>query len=185
MMAYEGVRDQSQGTSIESVFTEKMRRGDFSEFSGAIRNPFTGQVYPGNIVPQSQLSPHAQRVLEYIPLPNQPGTAANLLAGTTNSVRTNQILSRVDRNIGNKVRLYVRYNWRDESSTGLGAIPVNSTDNPQADKNTLVAYNHTLTPNLVNDFRIGHHSVDQGNLGYFLNHNILDAGAKLGIPGFD
>jgi hypothetical protein len=37
----------------------------------------------------------------------------------------------------------------------------------------------------MTDFRIGHHSVDQGNLGYFLNNNMLDAGAKLGIPGFD
>jgi len=185
MMAYEGIRDESQGTSIVSVFTEKMRQGDFSEFRGTIRNPFTGQVYPGNIVPQSQLSPFAQRVLQYIPLPNGPGTAANFLASTTSTVRTNQTLSRVDQNIGNKVRLYVRHNWRDEFSSGIDAIPVNSTDTPQTDRNILVAYTHTLTPNLVNDFRIGHHTVEQGNLGFFLNNNLLDAGAKLGIPGFD
>ena len=185
MMAYEGVRDESQGTAINSVFTEKMRRGDFSEFNGTIRNPITGQVYAGNIIPQSDLSPQAQNVLPYIPLPNQPGVASNLVAGSTDAVKTNQILGRFDQNIGNKVRLYVRYNWRDEKSTGLGAIPVNSTDNPQTDNNTLVAYTHTLTSNLVNDFRIGQHSVEQGNLGYFLNNNLLDAGANLGIPGFD
>ena len=142
-------------------------------------------MYAGNIIPQSHLSPHAQRVLQYIPLPNQPGMAANLVAGATDTVKTNQILGRFDQNLGNKVRLYVRYNWRDELSTGLGAIPVNSTDTPQTDHNTLVAYTHTLTSNLVNDFRIGHHSVEQGNLGYFLNNNLLDAGANLGIPGFD
>jgi hypothetical protein len=185
MTAYEGIRDESQGTSIVSVFTEKMRRGDFSEFNGTIRNPITGQVYPGNIVPLPQLSPHALRVLDYIPLPNRAGTAANLVANTTSSNTTNQLLTRVDQNIGNKVRLYVRYNWRDETSTGLGAIPVNSTDNPQTDHNTLVAYTHTFTPNMVNDFRVGQHSVEQGNLGYFLNNNLTDAGAKLGIPGFD
>ena len=185
MMAYEGIRDESEGTSIVSVFTEKMRRGDFSEFSGTIRNPFTGQMYPGNMVPQSQLSPHAQRVLQYIPLPNGPGTAANFLAGTTSTIRTNQTLSRVDQNIGNQVRLYARYNWRDEFSSGIDAIPVNSTDTPQTDHNILVAYTHTLTPNLVNDFRIGHHTVEQGNLGFFLNNNLLDAGAQLGISGFD
>jgi hypothetical protein len=185
MGAFEGIRDEAQSTSIVSVFTEKMRRGDFSEFNGTIRNPFTGQVYSGNIIPASDLSAISQRVLQYIPLPNQAGTSANLVAPASNNVRTNQVLTRFDQNIGNKVRLYVRYNWRDEFQSGLGAIPVNSTDTPQTDHNTLVAYTHTLSANLVNDFRIGYHSVEQGNLGYFLNNNLVDAGAALGIPGFD
>jgi hypothetical protein len=114
MMAFEGIRDKAQSTSIASVFTEKMRRGDFSEYSGTIRNPFTGQVYSGNIIPPSDLSQISQRVLQYIPLPNQAGTSANLVAPSLNNVDTNQVLGRFDQNIGNKVRLYVRYNWRDE-----------------------------------------------------------------------
>jgi Carboxypeptidase regulatory-like domain/TonB dependent receptor-like, beta-barrel len=185
MMAFEGIRDESQSTSIVSVFTDKMRRGDFSEFGGTIRNPVTGQLYPGNIVPASDLSPISQSVLQYIPPPNRSGTSANLVAPALNSVDTNQVLTRFDQNLGNKIRLYARYNWRDEFQSGLNAIPVNSTDTPQTDHNTLVAYTHTFSPNLVNDFRIGYHSVEQGNLGYFLNNNLLDAGAKLGIPGFD
>ena len=185
MMAYEGVREDETSTDIQSVFTERMRRGDFSEFRGTIRNPFTGQPYPNNQIPVSELSTHVQQVLSYIPLPNRDGTAANLVATGTENRSNNQILGRVDQNIGNKVRLYVRYNWRDEVTSGIGAIPANSSDSPQGDKNTLVAYTHTLTPRLVNDFRIGYHTVNEANLGFFLNNGLLDAGSQLGIPGYD
>ena len=185
MMAYEGVREDETSTDIQSVMTERMRRGDFSEFRGTIRNPFTGQPYPNNQIPVSELSTHVQKVLSYIPLPNRDGTAANLVATGTENRSNNQILGRVDQNIGNKVRLYVRYNWRDEVTSGIGAIPANSADSPQGDKNTLVAYTHTLTPRLVNDFRIGYHTVNEANLGFFLNNGLLDAGSQLGIPGYD
>ena len=70
-------------------------------------------------------------------------------------------------------------------TSGIGAIPANSADSPQGDKNTLVAYTHTLTSRLVNDFRIGYHTVNEANLGFFLNNGLLDAGSQLGIPGYD
>jgi hypothetical protein len=35
-----------------------------------------------------------------------------------------QVLARVDQNIGNKVRLYGRYNWYDSFNANIGAIPV-------------------------------------------------------------
>ena len=37
-----------------------------------IIDPLTGQQFPGNIIPPSQLDPVALKVLETIPLPNQP-----------------------------------------------------------------------------------------------------------------
>ena len=55
MMAYEGVREDETSTDIQSVITERMRRGDFSEFRGTIRNPFTGQPFPNNQIPVSAL----------------------------------------------------------------------------------------------------------------------------------
>ena len=51
MVAYEGVREKETTTSISSVPTALMRQGNFSEVSAAIRNPFTGQAFPGNIIP--------------------------------------------------------------------------------------------------------------------------------------
>jgi len=185
MMAYEGVRLKETSTSISSVPTALMRQGIFSEINTAIRNPFTGQPFPGNIIPASQISPQAQRILNLYPMPNRPGTASNLVATGDNKNDQNQILARVDQNIGNKVRLYVRYNWQDQFTTNIGAIPVAGSGGPNTNHNTLVAYTHTLTSRLLNDFRIGYHSVYDDNLNYFHINGFTRAGADLGIPGFD
>ena len=48
-----------------------------------------------------------------------------------------------------------------------------------------MAYTHTLTPRLLNDFRIGYHAVYDDSLNYFAMNGPDGAGAALGIPGFD
>jgi hypothetical protein len=185
MAAYEGVRAETTSTSIISVPTALMRQGNFSEFNGTIRNPFTGQPYPGNVIPQSELSPIAQKVLEYYPVPGRLGTAANLQTNTGSISETDQLLFRVDQNLGNKVRLYGRFNRQEEFNSSIGAIPITGSTVPRVNKNTLVAYTHTLTPRLLNDFRIGHHRVDADTLNYFETNGLRTAGTDLGIPGFD
>ena len=49
---------------------EAQRRGDFSG-GAAIRDPLTGQPFPGNIIPADRISPISRTILDqYIPLPN-------------------------------------------------------------------------------------------------------------------
>jgi hypothetical protein len=185
MIAYEGTRLTETTTSVVTVPTALMRQGNFTEISAAIRNPFTGQTFPGNIIPESQISPQARRILELYPLPNRPGTGSNLVATGDNKNEQNQILTRVDQNIGNKVRLYVRYNWQDTFANNMNAIPAAGTGGPNINHNTLVAYTHTLTNRLLNDFRIGYHRVNDDAQNYFHINGLADAGSNLGIPGFD
>src|SRR5216684_7976809 len=78
MGAYEGVRANGLTAGFVSVPTTLMRQGDFSEISAAVRNPLTGQPFPGNIIPRTQLSPVALKLLESYPATNQPGTTANV-----------------------------------------------------------------------------------------------------------
>ena len=56
MSAYEGVKQDTTGTSIISVPTALMREGNFSEISANIRDPFTGLPFAGKIIPQSHIS---------------------------------------------------------------------------------------------------------------------------------
>ncbi len=185
MAAYEGIRSKSETSSLISMPTEKMRRGDFSEYPGAIVNPYTLARYPGNVIPLSDLSPQALRAVQYYPLPNRPGIGANYLANTGSDADTDQLLARIDQTIGNRVRLYVRYNWQDEVNGVTASIPVNSRQAPRNNQNILVAYTHTLTPALLNDFRIGYHKVTDDSYNYFSYSGLGNAGAELGIPGFD
>ncbi len=81
MAAYEGVRAQGLSPAFATVPTAKMRQGDFSEQTTPVRNPFTGQNFPGNIIPTSMLSPASLSLLnQYYPMPNLPGLASNIQA---------------------------------------------------------------------------------------------------------
>src|SRR5437667_347965 len=121
--AYEGVRANTLLSPIATVPTELMRQGTFSQITGAIRNPFTGQPYPGNMIPASQLSPIASNLLAYYPLPNRPGAASNLQTPIPNTENVDQFIVRADQNVGNTVRLSVRYNWHESANHNpLGAV---------------------------------------------------------------
>jgi len=77
--SYEGADEgNGQGPSL-SVPTLKMRRGDFSEFSGTIYNPFSvhtvngapvRDAFAGNMIPISLQDPVALKIMNYWPLPN-------------------------------------------------------------------------------------------------------------------
>jgi hypothetical protein len=185
MGAYEGVRGEALTNQFVSVPTALMRQGNFSEVSTQIRDPFTKVPYQGNIIPQDQLSATSMELLQYYPAPNQTGTANNLQGNASNKDNIDQVLARVDQNAGNKIRLYVRYNWHDSYNSNIGAIPITGVIQPRVNHNTLVSYTHTLRSNLLNDFRIGYHRIDFDTLNPFNVDGITGAGAALGIPGFD
>jgi hypothetical protein len=188
MGAYEGLRGDDFSSPFNSVPTALMRQGNFSEISTPIINPFTKQPFPGNVIPASMLSPVAQKLLEYYPAPNLTGTGVgvnNLQSQSATRDENDQLLVRGDQNVGNKVRLSVRYNWYDTYNSQIGAIPVQGITQPRVNKNTLVSYTHALKPNLYNDFRIGYHRIDFDTLNHFAVNNVPTAGSDLGIPGFD
>jgi hypothetical protein len=185
MFAYEGIRQESTSAAIASVPTALMRQGIFTETTATIRNPRTGAVYPGQTIPRSDFSPAALRLLQYWPEPNLPGTGANFRGPTLSEINTDQILARVDQNIGNRARVSVRYNWQDENLTDIGAIPTGGTIIPRKNHNVLASWTQTFTSSLVNDFRIGWHGVDETLTNHFFVNGPADAGASLGIPGFD
>ena len=185
MGAYEGVRAESLSSPFASVPTALMRQGNFSEISAAVRNPFTGQPFAGNVIPSSMISPVAVKLLDFYPAPNLTGTSNNVQALGSNTDNVDQFLGRVDQNIGNKIRLSVRYNWHDSVNTNIGAIPITGITQPRVNKNTLFSYTHTLKSNVLNDFRIGYHRIDFDTLNQFAVNNRTGVGAGLGIPGFN
>jgi hypothetical protein len=100
---------QRPPTSTTVVPTAEQRRGDFSSLLPGTQliDPTTRQPVPGNIIPPSQLDPVAQRVLETIPLPNQPN---GLLYYTVASSQTdNQYIGRIDHELTSNHRLSGRY----------------------------------------------------------------------------
>ena len=171
-----------------SVPTALMRQGNFSEITTPIRNPFTGQPFPGNIIPQSQLSPVALRAAASTTrrrtgtgTAQQPAGARRQHATTSTSCS-----AAVDQNLGNKVRLYVRYNWHDSFNSNDRRDSGDRRSPSRASTRTRCSPTRTrCEPNLLNDFRIGYHRIDFDTLNHFSVNGDRGAGTDLGIPGFD
>src|SRR5439155_348303 len=70
---YEGSNDKAIfGGSTVSVPTAAMRNGDFSRTTSTIRDPLTGQPFPGNVIPADRISPQARKIMDFFyPLPNR------------------------------------------------------------------------------------------------------------------
>jgi hypothetical protein len=111
-----------------TVPTARERQGDFSDLlkAGAqyqIYDPYSAAatpgghvsrtLLPGNILPANRLSPVAQKLLQYYPLPNTTGTAdgrQNWTGAPNSSIDMAQHFGRVDQVITDNHRAFVSYN---------------------------------------------------------------------------
>jgi Carboxypeptidase regulatory-like domain/TonB dependent receptor len=186
MGSYEGLRQIRQSAGIATVMTPQMFQGNFSQTTTAVKDPFNGNTpFPGNIIPTSRLSAVSLKLQQYLPSPRAPGITSNLPYTAANNNNTDQTIDRIDQNIGQNVRLFFRYQRQTESILAGASIPVNGNTSPVLTNNYTVGYTHTLSPHLVNDLRIGRQYFNSSTLNPFYTSNAANAGAQLGIPGFD
>jgi hypothetical protein len=140
--------------------------------------------FPGNVIPTARLSSIVAQLQKYYPASNLPGFASNYSVPVPTTIGNDQTVDRIDQNIGDRIRLYVRAHYQNENVFAGNAIPVNASTIPVTTTNYTVGYTHTLTPNLVNDFRVGRNHLATDNLNYFTVNGIKNAGTSLGITGF-
>ena len=104
---YEGYRNDSGITQNVLVLSAAQRAGDFSG-SAAVRDPLTGQPFPGNVIPSGRISPAAAQLLqEFVPLPNSPGNRYIVSPTVTDS--RDQFGGRLDYQISDRQSLLGRY----------------------------------------------------------------------------
>ena len=151
------------------------RQGDFSQsknVNGAlivIKDPLTGAPFPGNKIPQSEINPLGQSILNFFPLPNytDPNPALlyqrNYESVYSGSWPRAQEVGRVDFNLSSNSQLY----FRIINDTSLEDSPwgnwVNGNINylltPVAWNRPAHMYNvhftHTFSPTLVDELMVG------------------------------
>jgi hypothetical protein len=191
MTSYEGYRLVQQATSLSTQMPAVFFNGNFSSVpassitGGAIKDPLNGNTpFTGNIIPTSRISPIVAKLQQYYPASNLPGLSSNFSVPVPTTIGTDQTVDRIDQNIGDRIRLYVRAHYQNENVFGGNQVPVNATTIPVTTSNYTVGYTHTLTPNLVNDFRVGRNRLDTDALNYFTVNGQKTAGSSLGITGF-
>ncbi len=191
MSSYEGYRLVQQVTALSTEMPAAFFTGNFSAVptgsisGGAIKDPLNGNApFTGNTIPSSRLSPIVAKLQQYYPASNLPGFASNYSVPVPTTIGTDQTLDRIDQNIGDKIRLNIRAHYQNENVFAGNAIPVNGSTIPVTTSNYTFGYTHTITPNLVNDLRLGRNRLDTDNLNYFTVNGKKSAGSDLGISGF-
>jgi hypothetical protein len=192
MSSYEGFRLVQSSTSLSTSIPAGFFTGNFSSVpttsitGGAVKDPLNGNTpFPGNIIPTSRVSPIVLKLQQYYPATDLPGFASNYSVPVPLTISTNQTVDRVDQNIGDKIRLYARAHYQKEAVFAGSAIPINANTVPVTTTNYTVGYTHTLTPNLVNDMRVGRYFLNTATLNPLATANQTSAGTSLGIPGFN
>ncbi|MCX6602088.1 MAG: carboxypeptidase regulatory-like domain-containing protein [Acidobacteria bacterium] len=143
---------QRPPTSTTIVPTAEQRLGNFSSLLPGTQlvDPTTKGPVPGNIIPPSQLDPVAQKVLETIPLPNQPGGL--LFYTVASSTTDNQYIGRIDHQFTDSHRLSGRYFFDGLQNPGIVNLKnrlTNVANRYWASQNFNLTDTLTLTPSLL------------------------------------
>jgi len=160
--SYEGLRQRTSRAPVLSVGSQAMRSGNFAGL-GTINDPTTGAPFPGNIIPTARLSPQAQTLVSFVPLPNQAGTVgasgpANNFATTVgNVIDVNRYTAKGDHNFNSKNTMSVTLSYSKGSpyfvALGTPANYGNFGDGGYTTKSGSLGYNRTISPTILNEAR--------------------------------
>ena len=203
---YQGGRFHSGGISTASVYTQKMRNGDFSELlDPAIMGTAPGrtiQLYnaaaaglPAYANNQIQVTNPAAQYLfahpELYPLPNSapnPGTPTQNNYQGLQKQRNygNQFDVKVDYRLSERDNMFVRYSQMDSGQTTQNALITSFNSAPTFPfKGVAINEVHQFSSSVINEFRAGYTRV-QNNGAVLLDPSGafgLNGNSLLGIPG--
>jgi hypothetical protein len=101
---WSGTRGSTPFDALSTVPTATERSGDFSALTAPIYNPATGQQFQFNgqlnVIDPALITAQAQALLQYIPLPNLPGTAQNYHQVTSAESNSDSLSLRLVHNFG-------------------------------------------------------------------------------------
>ena len=205
MTSFEGLRERRQSQTTTTVPTLAQRNGDFSQTFAQngqlirIFDPFTTRANPSgsgfvrdqfanNVIPASRIDPVAARVLGYFPLPNQPGNAGtgaqNYFAAGTAELNVDNYDGRVDHQLSDKSKFFVRYSYRKTHSAPATffpddiAIAEGRVNEQNLAHNAVVDYNRTVSNTTVLSARLGF----ARTLFLFDNQGLGFRPSALGLP---
>ena len=187
---YEGRRQVLSNTAKATVPSAKMFTGDFSEllalptpiqlYDPATYDSSTGKRLPfqGNVIQPGRINEMTKKLLPfYVSTPSY--SPQNLVGNPVTTDNYDQYGGRIDVNLNAKNSLFGQY-VKENSPTVNGALfPLAGYGFPLSTNFVMAQLTTTLTPHLVNEFRVG-----------FLRPSVFNAGAtqadvqgKMGFTG--
>lgn len=203
--SYEGSNSKAIfGGGRATVPTAAMRAGDFRGTTITVKDPLTGEPFPGNVIPADRIDPSAQKIMSFFwPLPNQ-GTLASGYGVFQEFVPKTRNRNRADLRFDHEATpndsIFVRGSYQHydpnaitfEAGNALTNLPILAR---KLDTATVIGgWTKIFSSTVVNEFRAGYNydkserqstftaAEVAGELGL---ENAPSLGAdRLGFPGF-
>src|SRR5437867_2762663 len=182
---FEGLRTRRGETRTSNVPTIAEKNGDFSRSPVILRNPFTGQDFPGNRIPSEMIHPVGVAIANLYPDPNRDVPGQNFVAAPVAHERMTQFNVKFDHQFNPGNKFFARYSFIDEfdispfaqKGPNLPRFGIRVLDRGQ---NLALGDTQVISPRTINDFRFGFNrlrrEVFQENVG-------RDVVEGLGITG--
>ena len=179
------IRSQPGNQRTQTLLAAE-RQGDFSAQlpSIVIRDPQTGQPYPGNRIPQNQLSPAALKFMTVNPLPGPDGYTLLSYALPENG---RQFIGRLDYNISSQHALMFRAFVSDQQDP-FKSDPTNIQSSRRGSETPSSSWtlgeNYTASPHMIAHTQISAtHIIEHGWTDFPKGYR--DFGVNVFTPGTD
>jgi carboxypeptidase family protein len=132
--SYEGFRQAKRIPELGYYPTPAQLAGDLSSIATAgnpVMNPYTGQAFPGNIIPQSMMPSTLEPFLQngigkgpWVPVPNSTTTPGfNYFYSDPTTFNYDQVMGRIDQKAGEKTFLYGHYTFDNAHARESNTYP--------------------------------------------------------------
>jgi hypothetical protein len=199
--SYEGLRLAEQVAALGTVPTAAEINGDFSTLLSTgktIKNPLTGAIFPGNIIPPTLINPIGQQLLKEYPAATVPTVSGapsnNYFLNGVQSESLNQYSVRVDHSISPSDSLTGSYQYFLDPVYYVYNVLCGSSVLPNGGCYTgwtaqlfSLAENHVFSSTLLNEVRVGVQRMRQprlqtdSNINFWGPFGITNVGAA--VPG--
>lgn len=183
---FEATRIEQGVLRTGRVMTAAERSG---VFSGAIRDPLTGQPFANNTIPSDRIDPVAARIMALVPLPNTTG-GNNFIRQPNVEDESERYLGRVDFRVSENDNIFGRYIYSDRfryvPGWFGGILDGTSTSawgrNYLKSHGAVVGWTKVLGSNLVNEARFSYaRGINDGTQDPFGESGMEQIGFR-GVP---
>jgi hypothetical protein len=176
---YEGRRQVLSNVAKATVPSLKMFGGDLSELSSTIYDPSTydsstgkRQPFAGNVIPSARINDMAKKLLAYYVSAPHYGNQ-NLVGNPVTTDNYDQYGARIDVNLNSANILFGQYVHENSPTVNAALFPLAGYGFPLTTNFFSSQLTSTLSPHMVNEFRLG-----------FLHTLVFNAGAtQAGVQG--
>jgi Carboxypeptidase regulatory-like domain len=141
--SWEGTRIRQERIYNSTPVPPAFFQGDFSSSSRQIRDPLTGQPFPGNIIPAGRIVSSAKFFFPYVLQPNSADGRFRAVASQPSD--TDEVTVRIDQQLTSNQRIYGRYVINDFATVLPQYRPDVTQDNSTKQQNAGLNYTYAVT----------------------------------------